>query len=72
MIIEKSIRATRDQLDDICKDWDKNSNDYRAVKSASLYLEEFMQFLIYIKGTEGSKLYGDFIIDSETYDADEW
>lgn len=72
MITENTIRETRDRLDDICKDWDKTSDDYRAVKSAAIYLNEFMQFLIYIKGTDAARSYGNFIIDNETYDSNEW
>ena len=72
MITEKSICETRKELEVICKDWHKDSDEYKTLMTASIYLREFERFLVYVKGTDAARMYGDFIIECETYDSDEW
>ena len=64
MINYMTVTETRDALNNIGKAWDPDSEDYLALASGMVYLEEYAQFLQYIYENDDAGLYGRFMIDA--------
>ena len=60
--IYQTLPETQKALYDICSNWDKNSEDYQTFAAAMIYLEEYAQFLEFIRRKDCTETFGEFMI----------